>query len=395
MGSPTGNVRHIAVVTGSRAEYGLLYWPLRDLTDHPGFKVSLIVTGTHLSERHGHTVDAIERDQFEVARRVPLDLENDSPLDTARAVAAATAGCAEAIAELAPDMVLLLGDRFEILGAAQAATLMGVPLLHLCGGDRTDGAFDDAIRHAITKLAHVHLVSNGDSARRVRQLGEEPGRIHNVGNPGLDHIHRTRVLSVAELEESLGAPLGERNFLLTFHPVTLEKDLGLGQLKVILEAVEVAAEESPLRLFITGANSDPGNRSITEALAAFHAKHSDWTSLHTSLGQLRYLNLMRHVNGVLGNSSSGILEAPTFGTWTIDVGNRQAGRLSGPSVLHCEPQLGEIEAAIARTASPPSMVFANPYGDGHSSAKIIGVIESLPDAEELTAKRFQDLEFPP
>ncbi len=388
--------QHVAVVTGGRAEYGLLYWPIRDMLAAEDLRVSLVVTGSHLSTRHGHTVDAIRADGIPIAAEVPLDLDGDRRQDTARALAQATEGCAAVFERLAPDLVVVLGDRFEILGAAQAAAILHIPVAHLCGGDVTEGAFDDSIRHAITKLSHLHLVTSDESAARVRQLGEDPSRIHVVGNPGLDHITRGERMSLPDLEAGLGVPLGHRNFLFTFHPVTMEPDLGLGQLEVLLRTL--ASELGPdsgtpgARLFLTGTNADPGFAQISAAILEFAEANASWAAAYPSLGQARYLSLMDRVDAVIGNSSSGLAEAPSFRVWTINVGNRQAGRLAGETVLHCEANASAIRSALAVVLEgPPPPGASNPYGDGHSSPRILEHVRSAASQADLVRKRFHDL----
>ncbi|QDV08650.1 GDP/UDP-N,N'-diacetylbacillosamine 2-epimerase (hydrolyzing) [Planctomycetes bacterium Poly30] len=386
---------HVAVVTGSRAEYGLLYWPIVDMLAAEDLKMSLVVTGSHLSRRHGHTVDAIRADGVPIAEEVPIDLHADDRSSTVRALAQATEGCGAAFERLRPDLVMVLGDRFEILGAVQAASLSGIPVVHVGGGDVTAGAFDDSIRHAITKLSHLHLVTNEESAARVRQLGESPERVHVVGNPGLDHIERRERMPLAELEASLGVPLGPRNLLFTFHPVTMERDLGRGQLERLLEALvtELApAGETDARLFVTGANADPGFAAIGAALDRFVAANARWVHAYPSLGQARYLSLMDRVDAVVGNSSSGLTEAPSFGVWSVDVGNRQAGRLAGETVLHCESDVPSIREALqVALAGPPPAGLGNPYGDGHTSPRILRILRDAPAPHELLQKHFQDL----
>ena len=379
----------IVVVTGSRAEYGILYWLLHDLRADRDFDLQLVVTGSHLSKAHGMTVVEIERDGFEIAARVELPLDDDSALGTMRALSAATAGCAEVFDRVAPDLVFVFGDRYEILGAAQAAALMRIPLAHASGGDTTEGAFDESIRHALTKLSHLHFPTNGDAAARIRQMGEEPARVHLVGNPGLDHVTRTEFVGRAELEDSLGASLGERNLLVTFHPVTNESDRGLSQLIELLAALD--SEPAETRIWLTGSNADPGYDSIERNLKEFLVSHHVQAVYHKSLGQQRYLGLMHYVDAVVGNSSSGLCEAPTFGAWTVDVGNRQAGRLAGNTVIHVEPDRDAIRAALARTRSPIPDAAENPYGDGRSSGRILEVLRDLPSRESLIVKRFHEL----
>lgn len=383
-------MRRIAVVTGSRAEYGLLYWPLMDLRADTRFDLQLVVTGMHLAPEFGLTVSDIERDGFAIARRVDMLVSGDTPVAVAKSLGLGTLGMADALSQLAPDFVLVLGDRFEILAAVQACLVLGIPVVHLAGGDVTEGAFDESIRHAITKMSHVHLVTNEESARRVRQLGEDPSRVHVVGSPGLDHMRRRTLLDRAALEAALGAPLGVRNLLVTFHPVTLGDDHGLPQFEALLAALEQLPPD--VHCWLTHANADTGGRALNARLDAWAAGRPDRACVFASLGQLRYLSLMAVADGVIGNSSSGLYEAPSFGVPTVDIGERQHGRLAADSVLHCEPRADEISATIARALAIGRRETLNPYGDGHSSARITGVLAALPEPRSLLRKRFHSVE---
>lgn len=379
-------VKRICVVTGSRAEYGLLYWVLRDLQDDPAIELQLVATGMHLSPEFGHTVDVIERDGFPISLRVEMLLSSDTPAGIAKSIGLGVIGMSNALEQLKPDLVLVLGDRFEILAAAQACLVHNVPLAHIAGGDTTEGAFDESIRHAITKMSHVHFVTNEQSAQRVRQLGEDPKHVHVVGNPGLDHLRRSTLLDRAALEESLGARLGTRNLLVTFHPVTLEAGEGLQQLHELLAALD--RQEPSTHVWVTRPNADTGGRAIASALDAWAAGRSDHVHVHTSLGQMRYLSLMAHADAVVGNSSSGLYEAPSLGVATVNIGDRQRGRLAAPSVLHCPPQRDAIAQAITQALSLDCRAVVNPYGDGQSAGRIVGVLRELPAATTLLKKHF-------
>lgn len=378
----------VCVVTGSRAEYGLLQWVMHDLRSDPDVRLQVVVTGTHLERRFGMTVDAIESDGFAVDARVPLGIDGDSEGDVARAMARGIEGVSAALATLRPDIMLVLGDRFEILAAAQAALIHNVPIAHVAGGDVTEGAFDEAIRHSLTKMAHIHFATNAASAARIRQMGEDPDRIHVVGSPGLDHLRRTKLLEVAQLEAALGSPLGERNLLVTFHPVTLEGDRGLGELRELIAALSRLPGE--VILWVTRPNADPGNAAINHALDAW-AKERANVRLHVSLGQLRYLSLMALVDAVVGNSSSGLYEAPSFGIPTVDVGDRQAARLAAPSVIRVRAQADAIHAAILQAFAVSASGTENPYGDGRSAGRIVDILKSSPRGPALLRKRFHEV----
>lgn len=381
--------QRICVVTGSRAEYGLLYWVLHDLRADLGVELQIIATGMHLSPEYGLTVREIEADRFTVTRRVEMLLSSDTPGGVAKSMGLGVIGLSDALSHLAPDVVLLLGDRFEILAAAQACLIHKIPLAHIAGGDVTEGAFDESIRHAITKMAQVHFVTNEDAARRVRQMGEDPARVHVVGSPGLDHLHRSPLLARPELEAALGAPLGAKNLLVTFHPVTLDEHEGLGEFDALLGALADSPPDT--RLWFTRPNADTGGRAIAARLDAFAAQHAGRAKVYTSLGQLRYLSLMAQVDAVVGNSSSGLYEAPSFGVATVDVGDRQRGRLAASSVLHCKAEQAAIANALQRALSLNCSGVVNPYGDGHSAPRIVRVLRGLPPAAVLLRKPFHSI----
>jgi UDP-hydrolysing UDP-N-acetyl-D-glucosamine 2-epimerase len=382
--------QRICVVTGSRAEYGLLYWVLHDLQASAGVELQLVVTGMHLAHEFGHTVDQIERDGFDIARRVDMLLAGDSKSAIAKSIGLGVIGLSDAFQQLTPDLVVLLGDRFEILAAAQACLVHNIPVAHIAGGDTTEGAFDESIRHAITKMAHLHLVTNELSARRVRQLGEDPRRIHVVGSPGLDHLKRARLMDRQALEDALGARLGPRNLLVTFHPVTLGSGGGAEQFTELLAALALVDDDTTL--WFTRPNADTGGRAMASALDTWVAHRPGQAHVYPSLGQLRYLSLMAQVDAVVGNSSSGLYEAPSFGVATVDIGERQRGRLAAASVLHCAPERNAICEAIVRAMALDCSGVVNPYGDGCSAKRIVDLLCSMPPAPELLSKPFHLLE---
>ena len=377
--------RKIAVVTGSRAEYGLLYWVLRDLQAAPDLELQLIVTGMHLSPEFGMTVRQIEQDGFPIARRVEMLVSSDTPGGIAKSMALGLIGMSDAIEACRPDVMLVLGDRFEILAAAQAALLHNVPLAHIAGGDTTEGAFDESIRHAITKMAHLHLVTNELSARRVRQLGEDPASVLVTGSPGLDHLRRLPLLGRAELEAALGAPLGRRNLLVTFHPVTLEPEEGVRQQDELLAALAELPEDTVL--WFTRPNADTGGRSLAQALDAWAAGRAN-ARVFSSLGQLRYLSLMAQVDAVAGNSSSGLYEAPSFRVPTINIGDRQRGRTAPESVIQCEPERAAIAAALEQSQGLDCSAVVNPYGDGDAAPRIVAAVRALAGSAASLKKVF-------
>lgn len=379
--------RRICVVTGGRADYGLLYWVMRDIAADPALELQLIVTGSHLEARFGETVKVVEADGFPIDAHVPLGLTDDSPVGVGRSMAAALAGVGEALGRLKPDLLLVLGDRYEILAAASAALIHALPVAHIAGGDITRGAVDDAARHALTKLSHVHLATHEAAAQRIRQMGEEGWRVHVVGSPGLDHLRRTPLLDRAALEAALGRPLGARNLLVTFHPVTLANERGLAQVKALLQALDEAAGDATV--WITGVNADAGREAISTAMSAWAARRPD-THLSDSLGQTRYLSLMKVADAVIGNSSSGLYEAPALGTPAVDIGDRQAGRPAAATVVHAEPEAGAIAAAIRTALASPRRTGETPFGDGRSAGRIVDILKGLPDRQTLLAKQFAE-----
>jgi len=381
--------RRIAVVTGSRAEYGLLYWVLHDLNAHPDVELQLIVTGMHLAPEFGMTVREIERDGLPIARRVEMLLASDTPGGVLKSMALGLIGFSDALGQLEPDLVLVLGDRFEILAAAQAAMIHNIPLAHLAGGDTTEGAFDESIRHAITKMAHLHLVTNALSRRRVCQMGEDPSLVQVVGSPGLDQLRRRPLLTRDALEQALGVPLGRRNLLVTFHPVTLEPGEGERQQAEMLAALETL--DAQTTLWFTRPNADTGGRALAAALDQW-AQGRENAHVFTSLGQLRYLSLMSMADAVIGNSSSGLYEAPSLGVPTVNIGDRQRGRQAATSVLHCAPERRAIGHCIEDALKLDCSEAVNPYGDGRSSARIVAALLALPAKEAILKKRFHLIE---
>jgi UDP-N-acetylglucosamine 2-epimerase (non-hydrolysing)/GDP/UDP-N,N'-diacetylbacillosamine 2-epimerase (hydrolysing) len=306
----------------------------------------------------------------------------------AEAIGRGVAGFVHAFDRLKPDLVLLLGDRYEIFAAAQAAYVKKIPIAHLCGGDVTDGALDDAFRHSISKMASLHFPTNADAARRLRQLGEAEARIHTVGSTGIDAILRAPQIAPSDLEKSLGHKLAGRYLLATFHPVTLDALPSLDQLNELLAAFE--AIDPAIAIVFTLANADADGRALNAAIEAF-AKRRPNTFAHVSLGPERYLNLMRRAAAVVGNSSSGLYEAPSFDVPTVNIGRRQEGRLRAKSVIDCPPERKAIGAAIQKALALRPEGTVNPYGDGEAAARIVAVLKANPDWSSLVYKRFEDL----
>ncbi len=382
--------RRICIVTGTRAEYGLLRWVIQGVREAPGLTLQLLVTGTHLSPEFGLTYREIEADGFAIDARVEMLVSADTATGTAKSMGLGLIGLGDAFDRLQPHLVVLLGDRFEVLAAASAALVAGIPVAHLHGGETTEGAFDEAIRHAVTKMSHLHFVAAEDYRRRVIQLGEQPDRVHLVGGLGIDAILRTPLLDRPALEASLGVPLADRNLLLTFHPVTLEQQNSEQQMAELLAALEPLDDT---RLIFTMPNADTGSRALRQMVDAFVSRHPN-ARAYASLGQLRYLSCLKLVDGVVGNSSSGLAEAPSLGVGTVNIGDRQRGRLKADSVIDCQPERSAILAAIRQLHDPDfRRVVAgavNPYGQGGASEKIVQVLQNVP-LEGIVKKSFHNL----
>lgn len=382
--------RKIAVFTGTRAEYGLLYWLMKAIEAAPGMELQVIVSGMHLSPAFGDTWKQIAADGFAIDAAVEMLLSSDTPVGITKSMGVGLLGFADAFARLRPDLLVLLGDRYEALAAAQAAMIARIPIAHLHGGEATEGLIDEAIRHSITKMSHLHFVAAEEYRQRVIQLGEQPCRVWNVGAAGLDNIERLPVVGRAELEAYLGISLQAPLFLVTYHPVTLCDNDAAAVMRATLDAL---AEQGG-SIVITGTNADTGNGALRAAAARFAAEHPGRVTLVESLGVTRYLSLMRLAEAVVGNSSSGLLEAPAVGVPTVDIGERQAGRLRAPSVIHCAEDAAEIRAAIVRALSPAHKAVAaakqTPYGCGGVAERIAKVLATAPLAGILQ-KRFHDI----
>lgn len=382
--------RKICVVTATRAEYGLLYWLLLALRDDLQIELQLVVTGAHLSPAHGMTVHQIESDGFTIAARLPILLQDDSPQGITKSLGLATLAFADTLALLEPDILILLGDRYEMLAAAQAAMIGRIPIAHIHGGEATEGLIDEAIRHSITKMAHLHFVAANDFRRRVIQLGEDPDRIWVVGALGLDNIVRLPLLDRETLANQLGIPLVSPFILLTYHPVTLlQVDPG----KAMQELLDVVNDIAST-IIVTGVNADTGGSAMRDVAVRFAKSHPGKVFLAESLGTLRYLSAMKHADVVVGNSSSGLLEAPALGTPTVDIGDRQQGRPRAQSVVHSAAEVNEIALAIHRALSPLHRTISaqrkTPYGTPGAAERIMSVLRSHP-LEGLLVKRFYNL----
>jgi len=382
-------MKKIAVFTGTRAEYGLLYWVLKALKEEKSVDLQLLVGGSHLSHEFGHTVDNIEKDGFTVTERLDFLLSSDSPQAISKSLALAIIAGADCFNRLKPDLLVLLGDRYECLALAQCAMLANIPIAHIHGGEMTQGAVDDVIRHAISKLSHLHFTATTTYKNRVIQLGEHPSRVFAYGAPGLDNIEKFSLLSKKQLAEAIEFTHLEQFFLVTYHPATLSQ----GDAKIALDnLLTVLAQYTDFQVIITFPNADAQGRKLINQLTNFTTKHSSRVKLFESMGQLNYLSAMKHASLVIGNSSSGIIEAPTFQVPTINIGDRQKGRVAANSVFHCEESIKAISESIKKALEHKTEHVVNPYGLGGASKKIV---EKLLNVEigTLLEKSFYDLDF--
>lgn len=383
--------RTVCVVTGTRAEYGLLRGVIDGIRASSDLVLQLIATGTHLAPEFGMTVREIEADGVPVDERVEILLSSDTAVGVGKAMGLGLIGFSEAFSRLKPDLVVLLGDRFEILAAAAAALVAGLPIAHIAGGETTEGAFDEAIRHSITKMSHLHFVAAAPYRDRVIQLGESPERVFLVGGLGVDAIRRLALMDRPSLQAALGFQFRPRNLLITFHPVTLDQDNAEEEVDALLDGLDALGPE--VGLIFTMPNADTGGRAISRRIETYVAAR-DNASAYASLGQLRYLSCLAQVDAVVGNSSSALAEAPSFRIPTVNIGDRQAGRLKAASVIDCAPQRDAIHAALLHALSPrfraDLAAVVNPYGEGGAADAIVRVLEEHP-LKGVLKKRFHDV----
>ncbi len=365
----------ICVVTGSRAEYGLLYWLLKKLESAEDFELELVVTGMHLSPEFGMTYKEIEKDGFPIAEKIPMLLSSDAPAGVTKSTGLGLIGFADLFDRSRPDVVVVLGDRFELFAVASAALFAAIPIAHIHGGEVTTGAFDEAIRHSITKMASLHFTAAEAYRKRVIQLGEQPDTVFNVGAPGLENIQKISLLTKEETEQSLGLKLGQKSLLVTWHPVTLEPGRAKQDLKVLLDALDKLDDT---KFVFTKSNADNEGRSLNRLIVDYVTSCPEKAVVHTSLGQLRYLSTLKQVSGVIGNSSSGIIEAPSIKTGTINIGRRQEGRVRASSIIDCDPDLESICSAFERLFSSEFQSLVqhtrNPHDGGPVSENILRIL---------------------
>ncbi len=379
-------MKKICIVTGTRAEWGLLSSLAKLLRDDPGIELQIVVTNMHLEERYGMTCHEIEEQGFTIDYRVPMHAESDDRRAIVQSIGRAMSGFADAYEALSPDLLVVLGDRYELIAAVSAALLFKIPVAHLHGGEITEGAYDDAIRHAITKMSHLHFTSTEVYRQRVIQMGEHPDTVFNVGAIGVDNMKTLPLWSREETERSLGGfTLDRDTALVTYHPVTLSDESAAVQIETLLEALDAVTK---LRVIFTMPNSDTDNWAIAEAIGRWCERNADRAVCFTSLGQMRYLSVLQYIGMVVGNSSSGVIEVPSFNIPTLDIGDRQKGRIAAESVHHCSLNKNEIEANILLLLKRGSgMQVSNPY-DKPGTARAI--FEIIKQSKFLLQKHFYD-----
>ena len=382
--------RRICVVTGSRAEYGILQGLIKEIQESQILELQLVVAGMHLSPEFGLTYREIEQDGFRISRTVDMQLTSDTSVGIARSLGLGTIGFGEAFHALKPDLLVLLGDRFELLAAASAALVALIPIAHIHGGELTEGAYDDAIRHSITKMAHLHFTASEAYSSRVKQLGEQPTKVFCVGALGIDNIVRLPLLRKDEVEKYIGLSLKGKSLLVTWHPETLRPERTCEDFQNLLDVLRTYES---INIIFTKSNADNEGRRINQMIDEFVSICPDNVVAYTSLGQLRYLSTLKYVTGVVGNSSSGIIEAPSLQKGTVNIGNRQLGRLRATSVIDSQPDVTSIQNAIERLFSREFQsalpTVSNPYGEGDVASKIVSVLETC-SLDGILRKRFFD-----
>lgn len=385
--------KKICVFTGSRAEYGLLKPLIKQIEEEEEFQLQLIVSGMHLSTEFGLTYKEIEEDRFIINEKVEILLSSDSPVGISKSIGLGLIGFCEALARLEPDCIIILGDRFEALACAIASTIARIPIVHLYGGEVTEGAIDEVFRHSITKMSHLHFTSTEEYRKRVIQLGENPEKVFNVGALGIDNINNMILLSKKYLEKELQFRFNKRNLLVTMHPTTIEKNTSKKQFNILLEVLK---EQKETHFFFTKANADTDGRVINQLIDDFVREYSSKAVSFISMGQVKYLSTMQFVDALVGNSSSGIIEAPSFKIGTINIGDRQKGRIKSKSVIDCKPINEDIKNAMKKLYSKAFQKslnsVINPYGDGNTTKRIKDVLKKY-NIENILKKSFYDLDF--
>jgi UDP-hydrolysing UDP-N-acetyl-D-glucosamine 2-epimerase len=376
----------IAVVTSSRADYSHLYWPLKDLAAHPDIDLKLIVLAAHLSPAFGNTVDEIERDGFTIASRIECLLNSDTDVGMAKTLGLAILGLTDVLAQMRPDLLLLIADRYEMLAPASVALTLRIPVAHIEGGEVSEGAIDDAVRNALTKMAHIHFTSTDTARARVISMGEEPWRVHRAGAPSLDHITRSKLLTRSQLEQALDIELNDSPTVVAYHPVTL-----LQNTTEEADALFAALAKIDGQILFCYPNADAGSHELMQRTHEFIRQHTD-AHVFVNLGAVTYWSLLKHAGLLLGNSSSGIMEAASFALPVVNIGLRQYGRERAPNILDADPHVDSIlgKIAIAQSSAFRESLYgmANPYGDGHAAERIVNVLTSVSLAELLRKRAF-------
>lgn len=376
-------MKKLAIVTATRAEYGILHPLILRLLACEKWETQIIVTGTHLEEEFGYTCREIEQDGIPIYRKIPITEKGDDAYAVSRTMANALCGFGSYFKDEKPDLLILLGDRTEMLAIASAAMNEQIPIAHLHGGELTQGAVDECVRHALTKMSYLHFASTEVYRKRIIQMGEDPSRVFNVGALGVENILREQLLSRRELKEAVDFPADQSYAVVTFHPVTLEKATAEQQVRELLAAMK---QREDLFFLITKANSDAGGRRINELLEAETETYSNM-KLVASLGMKKYLSAVKYAKFVLGNSSSGIIEAPALQVPTVNIGDRQQGRIQANSIVNCQPERTSILEAIRRALQMEGICCVNPYGDGHTSEKIVAILETYMSLDHIDLKK--------
>jgi UDP-N-acetylglucosamine 2-epimerase (non-hydrolysing)/GDP/UDP-N,N'-diacetylbacillosamine 2-epimerase (hydrolysing) len=394
MAIPQVSRRRICVVSTTRADYGLLYWLMKAIQDDPDLELSVVATGMHLVPEFGMTVDDIEAGGFTIDKRVEILISSDSRSAIVKSMGVAMIAFADALKDIAPDIVVILGDRFEIVPVALASVVLRIPLAHIHGGETSQGALDEAFRHAVTKLANVHFPATEIYRRRILQMGEEPGRTFNLGAPGLDALYHLDLLNREQLQSAIDFRLDNPLAIVTYHPVTLERETASTQIDNLMKVIAA----SGIRAIFTKANADAGGRGINRQIGEFCRKHPERFKLLDSLGRIRYLSCLKHVEVMIGNSSSGLTEAPSFGLPVVNIGDRQKGRVKAANIIDAGYSVDEIHKAIVKAISPnfkKSLAgMTNPYEkyrDGKTSQRIKEILKIIELSDSIFVKTFRDL----
>lgn len=386
-------MKRICVITGTRAEYGLLYWTMKELSKDESFKLSICVTGMHLSPEFNLTFENIINDGFKIDEKVEMLLSSDTSVGISKSIGLGVISFSEVFDRIKPDLIFVLGDRFEIFSACTAAMISNIPIAHCHGGEATEGLIDEAIRHSITKMSHIHFTSTSDYKKRVEQLGEDPSRVFNVGALGIENINRLKLFSKEEFEKEINLKLRKIIVLITFHPVTLENTTSKKQFSELIKAIN---KVDNLTVIFTKPNADMDGRVISELIDSYVVENSKKSVSYVSMGQKLYLSAIKYSDIVIGNSSSGLIEVPSFKKATINIGDRQKGRIKGCSVIDCDPIESSITKSI-NTALSENFVYKlksslNPYGFENSSFKILKILRDT-NFKDVLKKQFYDLKI--